>query len=193
MKEIPWDIRERAEDLYIVDGHTYDQVAEETGVSVSQLKRWGQDFGWREKRLEYRKALSSIRRDRTLLRAGLMKKALETLDPQAVYAVSALESVIARMKDAPPAATDTYDEPTEKRIIKTPQDAISAMEEAAELKINKVLSRPESMDLKAAKNMKEMLTLIGKMKEKYIPKQEKTSDGSIDKETIERIMEQLNF
>jgi hypothetical protein len=38
-----WEIREAAEELYIIDGHTYEQVAEATGVSISQLKRWGMD------------------------------------------------------------------------------------------------------------------------------------------------------
>lgn len=191
MKEISWDIREQAEDLYIVDGRTYEQVAEDTGVSISQLKRWGQDFGWREKRDEYRKALSSIRRNRTLLRAGLMKQALETLDPQAVYAVSSLENVINRMKEANPAEPDQPAEPVEKRIIKTPQDAIEALEEVAQLKINKMLSRPEAMDLKAARDMKETLELIGNMREKYAPKGSTDKRKGLSKEAAADIRKQI--
>ena len=46
-KEISWEIREQAEELYIVDGKTFDEVAEITGVSVAQLKRWGAGRGGR--------------------------------------------------------------------------------------------------------------------------------------------------
>ena len=39
-QEYSWEVRERAKELYVVDGLTFLQVAQETGVSESQLKRW---------------------------------------------------------------------------------------------------------------------------------------------------------
>ena len=41
--EYSFETRERAEELYIVEGLTFAQVSEATGVSVSQLQRWGQE------------------------------------------------------------------------------------------------------------------------------------------------------
>jgi len=78
-KEIPWEIREQAEELYIVDGKTFDEVAEITGVSVTQLKRWGAGFpdpddpdqespSWMDRKKEYRTAFANIKRDTVLLR-----------------------------------------------------------------------------------------------------------------------------
>lgn len=89
--EIPLEIRFRAEEMYVVEGRTYDQVAEASGVSVTQLKRWGADSDWGGMRREYREAQGSILRDTVLLRKKMITQALNTLDPQAVYAVARLE------------------------------------------------------------------------------------------------------
>lgn len=59
-----WEVREAAEEFYIIDGRTYEQVAEATGVSLSQLKRWGMDSipTWSDRRRDYRQAQISVRR-----------------------------------------------------------------------------------------------------------------------------------
>ena len=99
-----WSIRERAEQLYVIDGRTYAEVAELTGVSVSQLKRWGKDGGWTENRMEYRSALGDIRRKTVLLRRDLLEKAIDSKDPQNVYAFAALEKAVQVTTVAPFAA-----------------------------------------------------------------------------------------
>lgn len=106
-KEISWEIREQAEELYIVDGKTFDEVAEITGVSVGQLKRWGAGFpdpddpekkssSWMDRKKEYRQQFADIHRDTTKLRQKLLRQALNTLDPQQVYAAVRLEMMAAR-------------------------------------------------------------------------------------------------
>ena len=106
-KEISWEIREQAEELYIVDGKTFNEVAEITGVSVAQLKRWGAGFpdpddperkssSWTDRRKEYRQQFADIQRDTTKLRQKLLRQALNTLDPQQVYAAVRLEMMAAR-------------------------------------------------------------------------------------------------
>lgn len=92
-KEIDWEIRVYAEELYVVRGLTYNQVAEATGVSISQLKNWGGAGSWRQKREEYRSAQGEIKRNTVLLRKNMIAKALNSLDPQDVSAVSQLEAV----------------------------------------------------------------------------------------------------
>lgn len=104
-REIDWEIRERAEELYVVDGLTFDQVAKETGVSVTQLKNWSGAEGWRDKREEYRVNKQSIRSTVTKLRKQLALDALSTSDPQKVFAFIRLEALAGRQEkkteDAP--------------------------------------------------------------------------------------------
>jgi len=101
-KEISWEIREEAEELYIVEGKTLEEVAEITGVSVAQLKRWGagnkeeEIASWGDRKKEYRTAFANIRRDTVLLRKRMTERALKSLDPQDLYAVVKLEMMAAR-------------------------------------------------------------------------------------------------
>ncbi len=164
-KEISWEIREQAEELYIVDGKTFDEVAEITGVSVAQLKRWGagkagdqrseggdqegQEAGvpsWSDRKKEYRTAFANIRRDTVLLRKRLISKALKSLDPQDVYAISSLESTVVKVQQAAGADMAVI-HLKEKRIIKTPQDAVDALGDVIEGKINSLLTQPGSISL----------------------------------------------
>lgn len=110
-KEIDWEIRGQAEELYIIDGRTYEQVAEATGVSVSQLKAWGSAGGWRKKREECRESVRDIRMTKVKLRRAQLRKALETQDPQDVYAAVRLESLAARESIRPDAVAPDIDRP----------------------------------------------------------------------------------
>lgn len=102
----PWEVRERAEELYVVDGKTYEEVSAATGVSVTQIQRWAAEGGWQEKRRELRQALGEIRRNTVLLRKKLLSEALEKLDPQIVYAVTRLETSAVRTERREEAAPE---------------------------------------------------------------------------------------
>lgn len=91
-ESIPFELREQAENLFIVEGLTLGQVAAETGISVQSLKRWSADEGWPVRRAEYREAVGEIRRGLVLLRKRLIGKALETLDPKDISAVAKIEA-----------------------------------------------------------------------------------------------------
>jgi len=201
-KEIPWEIREEAEQLYIIEGKTFNEVSELTGVSVAQLQRWGAGSeseeeeikiaSWAERKREYRTAFSNIKRDTLLLRKRMIGKALNSLNPQDVFAISSLESVAARMEksiqdkdDFIPAAGK------EKIIIKTPGDAINALTEVVELKINNLLSRPGAINLNAIKEMKQSLELIEKMREKYGKKDDSGKRKQLDPKTLKKIREEV--
>ena len=157
-KEISWEIREQAEELYIVDGLTFEQVAEKTGVSVSQLKRWAAVTAdqaekglrsWTERRREYRTAHTNIRRDTVLLRKRLIAKALVSLNPQDVFAISSLESTAAKLQQQS-AAADPEAVPDGGPIrIETPADAVEALQTVVERRIKTQISRPESISLKS--------------------------------------------
>jgi len=92
-QEIDWEIRERAEELYIVDARTFEQVAADTGVSVSQLKNWAADGDWRQKRADYRAARQSIRSTMMTLRQKMASEAAVSADPQKVFAFIRLEAL----------------------------------------------------------------------------------------------------
>ena len=97
-KEIELETRFEAEDLYIIDGLTYEQVAAKTGVSVSQLKNWAAAGGWREKRAEYRQSQASNRAKVEKLRQLMLDQALGSADPQAVYAAVRVQQMAARLE-----------------------------------------------------------------------------------------------
>lgn len=160
-REYSWEIRERAEELYIVDGHTYELVAETTGVSLSQLKRWGGEGDWSGRKREYRQALASVRRDTVLLKGKLLKQAMNSLDPQQVYAFSRLQSVTDKI--AAHAGHGTVIGPAGARSIKTPEDAVQALQEAVETRVNSMLAGGE-VSLKGIREMKEVLELLEKMR-----------------------------
>lgn len=189
-QEIPWETRERAEELYIVEGFIFEDVARETGVSVSQLKRWASDGDWTDRKREYRTAFSNIKRDTVLLRKKLIAKALKSLDPQDVYAISSLESTVARIQGKESAAQEP-EEITNPKIIKTPADAVDALQSAVELKINKMLTRPGAISLSGIKETKQALELIEKMKTKYKPEAENERTEGLSDEAAEEIRKQI--
>jgi len=189
-KEIPLETRFKAEELYVVDGLTYDQVAEATAVSASQLKRWGTESDWTERKREYRSAVSSIRRDTVILRQKLIEKAMNSLDPQAVYAVARLETAAAKAKDGNESGSML---PADNRIIKTPEDAVTALGDVIEKKINTMLTQPGGVSLTAIKDMKQAVDLLEKMQEKYAVESagETGKKRELDPETIRTIKEDI--
>jgi hypothetical protein len=101
-----WDIRECAEELYIIEGLTFEQVAEalkkqafdqlpegET-VSVSQLKRWGLDSvpTWTERRREYRRTMTSLRYKVMQAKNTLIDKVIELGDAQVAHGFRSMVS-----------------------------------------------------------------------------------------------------
>ena len=195
--EISWEIRERAEGLYIIDGLTYEQVAERTGVSVTQLKRWGSDADWTEQKKEYRRELSDLRRGVVQLRAKLLRKVLNSpsADPQEVYAFARIEQVAAassaRIQRTPQEVA--VPEACEARTIRTPEDAVAALTEALGKKINAMLSSPDAIDLSGIKDAKQCMELIDKMRSQFTISPEAVKDKGVDAATIAAIRAQLKF
>lgn len=185
-----YEIREAAEAMYVTDGMTYDQVAAATGVSVAQLKRWGSDEDWTGKKKEYRDALSSIKRDTVKLRAKLLKTALDSGDPQSVYAFAAIEKAVAGKKSEDPVQAVA---PEKLKDINTPADAIDALKEVVNLKLNKMLAQPDSLQLSQVKDLKQTMELIDQMTAKYAPEAENQNkvEGGLSDEAVEMIRRQI--
>jgi len=185
MREIPIERREQAKELYVVDGLTLEETARRTGISVQTLKAWSSNEGWPAERRDYRQALHDIRRKTVELKHKLVQKALETLDPQVVYAFSRLESAVSRAG----APSDEAPATGIRRDIQTPEDAINALEEAIQNKINTLLSQPGALTLSGIKDMQKALDLVEQMKAKYARPDERKR--GLSDETVEDIRRRI--
>lgn len=188
-KEYSWEIRERAEELYIIDGLIYEDVATETGVSVSQLKRWGQASGWKERRREFRQAQTSIRYDLRMAKAKLIKSVVDNEDSQKAYAFSSLVTSTAAIEKAAGEHKAPTAGPT--RIIKTTQDAVEALEEAVQKKINAMLTEPGALSFAAIKDTKQAMEMVEQLKAKYKPEEEIDKAGGLSDDAAEKIRKQI--
>lgn len=193
-REYSWEIRERAEELYIVDGLTYEQVAQATGVSVTQVQRWSAADGWAERRREYRQALTDIRRGAVELRRRLIGQALQSLNPQDVYAVARMEAVFAKAKAEKPseaAGGELSGEPG-PLVIRTPADAVGAVEAILERKLNAMLNRPDLLSLTGIKDLQKCLEMVENLKARYAPDAEAASaPAGLSPEAVEAIRREI--
>lgn len=180
-----FEIRERAEELYVIDGLTLEETAKAAGVSERTIQLWSAEEKWRDRQKEYRNAASEIKRYTRLTKLKLIKGAMTSLDPQAVYAFAALERATVRE----PSETETGVE-TPCRDIKTPEEAVEALEEAVRLKLNRMLSRPDTLKLSAIKDMQKALELIEKMKTEYKPETEKKETAT--EEDKKRLIDEVD-
>lgn len=189
-REYSWEVRERAEELYIVDGLTYEQAAQATGVSMTQIQRWSAADGWSERRREYRQALTDIRRGAVELRRKLIGQALKSLNPQDVYAVARMEAVFAKSKGKEGSlesqAGDAGRE-AEPLTIRTPAEAVAAVETVLERKLNGMLNRPETLTLAAVKDLQKCLEMVEQLKARYRPEAGETEALGLSDEAVETI------
>lgn len=179
------EVRERARNLYVVEGYTFERLGEETGVNASTLWRWAQQDGWRAMRDDLRADLDDIRVNTIHLRKKLIKGVLESLedkvDPMKIFAVSSLESAAAKLaKDDQAGELQT----TVTRKIETMGDAADALHDVVELKLNRLLSRPEAVSLKEIKDMKAALALVEELKNLYAAPETAKDVTEEDRQTL---------
>ncbi len=110
-KEIDWETRERAEELYIVDGLTFEQTALQTGGSVHQLMNWSASEVWREKRQEYRTAKRDINSTVLKLTQKLSTEAMANPDPQKIFAFIRLATLADKKEKKQEVAAPKIDRP----------------------------------------------------------------------------------
>ena len=182
-KEI--EVRMRAEELYIIDGMTINQVAGAVNVSERTLENWSIEGNWKALQQEYQGALKGIKRYTVLTKLKLIKDAMTSLDPQKIYAFAALERA-AKGNTAEEAAPFSD---AEAREIRTAEDAVSALQEAVERKLNIMLSQPKNISLAGVRDMKKALELLEQMRP--ATKKEGTAKKQLDPETLRIIREEV--
>ena len=188
-KEYSWEIRESAEELYIINGLTYEQVADHTGVSLSQLKRWGKESEWRDRRKMYRQAQTSIRYDVRMAKAKIIKSVIATEDAQKAFAFNSLVSASAAIEKE--ATEQPKIQAGATRIIKTTQDAIDALQEAIQFKINTMLTQPEALTYEASKDLKQTMEMIEQLAAKYQDKDKGAQNKGLTADTVATIRKQI--
>lgn len=127
-KEYSFEIVDHCETLYVVEGKTYDEIANSSGVSIAQVQRWADKYEWRKKKEERKsetlKAQAEIRspvREKILLDLRKQKnrydKFFETLpegevNTQATYAHTTLCKTISDIqKDLDSKMVQSIDRP----------------------------------------------------------------------------------
>lgn len=90
-KAISFEIRERAEKLYIRTDRTLEEVAAETGISIQSLKRWSTTEGWFAQRKEYQRKLAEIEEKMVDLKLTMLDEGIDKKDPQVVHAANAIK------------------------------------------------------------------------------------------------------
>ncbi len=167
-----------AQDLYVLQGLTLEQVAQRTGVPERTVKEWSAAEGWVDLRKEYRQAQSEIRRQTMLYRLALLKEGMKNLHPQAAFAWATVESA-AKKTDVGGQRSEVSKDlnPGEQREIKTPADVVAALQEAIERKLNRMLSQPDAVNLKAIKDLKDAMQMVDELKAKYKPETASAQQG----------------
>lgn len=111
-------VRGKAKELYTVEGLTFDEVAEalteifpQPTPSLSQIKRWAKDEGWRGRKGELRRGLRELEEGSLEFKRLLMNKALEILksleegnkelDPQKMFGLVRVAKVISPKETGP--------------------------------------------------------------------------------------------
>lgn len=155
----------RAQEMYCVDRLSFDKVSEKTGIASSTLKRWSEKYGWREKREEIALAESEIRADFVKARSGMLKKLIADKGAQDAFAVASLENLaLAKDKAGRECAEDRARRAVPLREIKTAEDAVEALSEAVEAKLNMMLGDPGNVDFKAIKELRQAMEMIAGMR-----------------------------
>ena len=86
----PLELKVQARTLYIEGGLTYDEVADETGVGLSQLKEWGKEGNWFTERTQHERDFLALHSNVMRAKVLLAEQAVRTQDPQKIYALSRL-------------------------------------------------------------------------------------------------------
>lgn len=188
-----FEIVEKAEELYCVDGQSFDAVATLTGVAASTVKRWSERYNWQEKKEKIRQALSSIRTNTILLRARLIENCMTTLAANDAFAVASLESMAQKAAAAAAKNQLTPKAPETLREIKTDEDAVAALEEAVQIRLNSMLSNPGQISLAAVKDMKQALALVRDLKTRADAAEGDKRAKVIDASELKELREQLGL
>ena len=88
-----FETRDDAQELYVEQGLTYEQVGERLGIALNTARNWGAQYEWAEKRREYTDSRRALKENLRKLRQNMITKASQNLEPSDIYAVVKLEKL----------------------------------------------------------------------------------------------------
>lgn len=192
---IPDRKRALARELYVVEGLSLDQAAETSGVRTDQAARWSREDDWPEMRRRLSQDLLEIERNTIRLRKLLLQKALESLLPDDAAIDSRIINAVARLEQATAGRSKSRQalggRPGISRGIKTPQEAVQALQESVDLHISRLLTYPESLTLAAIKDAKKALELVDELKARYAAEQRPDQARGLSEEKAAEIRRKI--
>lgn len=170
-REHPPETVFRAQELYCVDRMTFAQVAKAVNVAESTLKRWSETYGWQAKRDEIAQAEMDIRADFVLARSKMLKALIESKDAQTGFAVASLEGLAMKQADAirQGRLLDATSGAKPQRTIRTREDAVLAVREAIERRLQQLVGMPDLVDLRSLQDVQRCLGLLETLERSVAP------------------------
>lgn len=212
MGNIPSETREAAYAIWVESGQNLSECHRKMNgeldyvVSRQSLHAWKEKYNW-EARAARAEAEEKNRKNATsneALLVPLLKQkekyedyfdGLEVgkVDNQAVYGYNSILKTILDIKQKiedrkKEGETESASGPG--IIIKTPEDAIAALQTAVENKMNAMLSQTGSVSFKGVQEMEKALAMIEKMKTKY-SSEEKTKEPA-SKEDRQKLIDEVD-
>ena len=162
-REYPPETLWQAQELYCVVRLSYAKLATEMGLAESTLKRWGQQYGWAEKRERIAQAQADIRADTILARSQMLKELLENQQPPGRLCggeTGAPGPGTGQGGARGPAWPRPGRMKLARRQINGPAEAAAALREAIEIKLSRLLASPQDVDLKAVNAIKDAMDAV---------------------------------
>ncbi len=178
-------------------------------ISRQSLHEWKTKYDWegRAARAEVEEKNMQDAGSNSAILAPLLKQktkyeeyfdSLEVgkVDNQAVYGYNSILKTILDIKqkieDRKKAGEADGGDPGPGIVIKTPEDAVTALQTAVENKLNAMLSQTGSVSLKTVQEMEKALILIEKMKAKYqVETKEKEPANGLSDELAQDIQNKI--
>ncbi len=188
---------------------TASALSREHGFDVTRqtLSSWRDTYDWEGRAAraenEAREQRSAISDDALIGSLLNQKKAYEDyfnslpkgkVDIQATYGYNCILRTIIEIKQADEQrrrAGNAPVAPGEQRAIKTPAEAVDALQEAIERKINVMLANPDTISLRPLQEMEKALAMIEKMRTAYAPEKEGKSSTDEDRQRLVEEVDRL--
>ena len=92
-REHDLEIRFQAEELFVEQRLTHEEISDRLDIGLSTIRRWSAEGDWKTLREEHFQRRRMLKQNLAKLRENMMERAAENLDPQDVYAVIRLEKL----------------------------------------------------------------------------------------------------
>lgn len=180
----------KAQELYCVARLTFREVAKQSGVAESTVKRWAVKHEWRDKRERIAHAECDIRADLVLARSEMIKSLMKSKDAQTGFAVASLENLAIKQAEFQRAGV-IADVATqyEKRPVSSVKDAVLALREAVEKKLGLLLASPDDVNFKAIADIQKALKLLAEMEAAHNVNQEDAPNKGMTADLAAKIRE----